>query len=179
MNRPLSILAFASLVACGNSGTSSGSTGVTPDSSTPDDGSTFARFPVGTYGPCSLSDTPNTLGGGGATITLSETDGVLVAKFSGTATGSLDFDQTSSTSATVHPAGQSMVGGWTECGGGADEAGAIADPVPGTARLVLTGATLTYDASTLFLTMVGNVDVRDGSDCSGGALSAAMTCPKE
>jgi hypothetical protein len=102
-----------------------------------------------------------------------------VAKFSGRVAGSLHFEQTSSTSATIHPAGQSIVGGWTECGGGADEAGAIADPVPGTAPLVLTGATLTYNASKLFLTMVGKVDVRDGSDCSGGTLSAAMTCPKE
>jgi hypothetical protein len=117
--------------------------------------------------------------GGDGTIILSESDGVLVAKLSGTPTGSLDFEKTSDTSATIHPAGQSIVGGWTECGGGADEAGAIADPVPGTAPLVLTGATLTYNASTLFLTMVGNVDVRKDSDCSGGTLSASVTCPKE
>jgi hypothetical protein len=177
MNRSLSMLAIATLVACGGSITSNGSTKTTLDSSTPDNASTIAGFPVGTYGPCSTFDTPNTLGGSGGTITLSESDDVLVATFSGTPAGSLDFEETSSTSATIRPAGQSIIGGWTECGGIVDQAGGIADPAPGTAPLILTGATLTYNASMLFLSMVGNVDVGDGSDCSGGPLSAFVTCP--
>jgi hypothetical protein len=179
MSRPLSILAVAALVACGGN-TNDGSSNTEPDSGgASDDASTTASFPLGKYGPCALSDSPNTLGGSGGTITLSESDGVLVTKLSGTPTGSLDFEPTSGTSATIHPAGQSIVGSFTECGGGANESGAISDPSPGTATLVLTGATLTYNASTLFLTMVGNVDVKDGSGCFGGPLSATVTCPKE
>jgi hypothetical protein len=179
MKRPLFILAFAALVACGSSGTGSGSSKDTPDGGAPDDASAVTSFPLGTYGPCSVTDSPNTLGVSGGTITLSSADGILVAKLSGSPTGSLDFEETSSTSATIHPVGQSIVGGWTECGGGVSASGGIADPGPGTAPLVLTGATLTYNASTLFLTMVGNVEVADGSDCSGGMLSATVTCPKE
>ena len=50
-------------------------------------------------------------------------------------------------------------------------------PTPGT--LVLSGGALSYDASTLFLTMVGNVDVPDGSVCAGGGLSVAVFCPSQ
>jgi hypothetical protein len=114
-------------------------------------------------------------------LTLSEVGGVLTATFgdvTGGVSGVLDFSVTTDTSANLAASGQPLQGAWAYCGGGVDDAGGIADPVPSEATLNVTTGSLTYDSSTLFLSIVGEV-IPPGPSCSGGQVAAAFTCGKE
>jgi hypothetical protein len=143
------------------------------------------HFPLGTYGTCSI-DAVGPGGwrsgeGNGFTLTLSQIDAELTATYDGGgSSGSLDFTVTTATSANLAPSGQPLPGGWTFCGGGVDEAGAIADPVQAEAVLNITSGALTFNSSTLFLSIVGEIILPDGGvSCSGGQVTAAFTCNKE
>ncbi len=184
-----------SILACGAStgselgsgagGTSGRDSGSHTTSGTREDAGAEESFPLGLYDGCSLEEEPNTLGFFSGTVTLSLTRGVLAATFGGAdgsvtsgLSGSLDFTETTGTSASLAPAGQPLPGPWAECGGGGTPGGGIADPVPCGGTLDVASGMLTYDANTLFLTMVGNVELPDGGDHFAGPLTATVTCTR-
>jgi hypothetical protein len=184
------ILPTMGLLACGGSTATEighGSGGGSGQGSSDSDsgvvgggGATDAGFPVGTYGNCTLSDEPNTVGGGLGGVSLSRQNGTLVVRFGdGGAPGSLEFSQTSPSSASLSTSSQKWVGPWTWCGGGVSPSGGIADPVPAVGTLDVESGMATYNGSTLFVTIAGTVEPADGGGCSTGPLSAAITCTKD
>ena len=165
--------------ASGSGGTSNGGTGSGTDGGT-------SAIPLGLY-ECASSESGAFINIGGLTGTmlLNGSGTELTATYAvGDATPevSFTFAVTSETSATLAPAGQPFLGAWVSCGGGVASNGGIADPVPGTATLNVTGGELTYNASTLFMTVVGHSlsDIQSGCLAPSGSLTIteSFSCTK-
>jgi hypothetical protein len=182
------LVAVTLCAACGGrltSGSASdeGDAGRPTGRSGTDGSSVSSSFPLGVYGDCSYQDSGQGtfgIGGGstmGATLTLTQAAAELTATYS-TFHESLAFAPTTGTSAALVAPGQSLPGGWSECGGGVTDAGFPISPTAGTSTLNLTSGALTYDAKTVFLSLEGTV-VDAGPDCtSGQTVSVSISCSK-
>lgn len=144
-------------------------------------------FPLGAYDNCFLGTFLDTPGGGGVatnggTVTLAQAGSVLTATYhasnGGVLGASLEFTQTSGTSATLLP-GQEVDGIELSC--------APKDFAPSVTQLA-SGA-LTYNAGTLFLSVVGTAGPVGSEDAGaddaaaycwnpGGQAALAITCGK-
>ena len=133
---------------------------------------------LGVYGDCSYGNLGFAAGKGG-TLTLTETSAGLTAAYTAT-TGtsfSLDFAQTSNTSATLAPPNQTMPWEalcWT--GPAITDSGLPIDPGPTALTLRVTSGALTYDAETVFLSVVG---VAETDAMCEGRSNGSLTCSKE
>lgn len=175
-------LAAALLLATGCGGrttsraTGGAGTSATVDASAPD----WADEELGVYGSCAYSDFGMVSGGGGV-ITLTRTSsGELQAAFADDAgvpgALSLTFRPTSGTSAALDPAGQSVPWeGFCWSGPIATDAGLPIDPAPTSFPLFLTAGALSYDADTLYLSLVGTPDVDAECEVNTGG---SITCTR-
>jgi hypothetical protein len=150
------------------------------------DSAVVSAIPLGVY-TCLEDESGGFLNvdGGSGTITLTQTGTRLTATYaegSAAPTVSFTFAATSASSATLDPPGQPFSGSWVACGGGQTSGGGIADPAPGTATLSVTGGQLTYDATTLFMSIVGHslTDIESGCQAASGSttITATFTCKK-
>jgi hypothetical protein len=155
---------------CSSAGNSAGNSG----SSTGGGGS----LPLGVYADCSITQTSGggsgSISGAGGTLTLTQAGSVLTATYTDSASGSLEFVGTTDTSASLRAPGQTFNGLQAECGGGGL-------PVPVAAGLSVSAGELTYDASTLFMSVVGTFLTPDaGVSCQiqPGSVTVTITCSK-
>ncbi|HEY6459847.1 MAG TPA: hypothetical protein VIY73_06835 [Polyangiaceae bacterium] len=171
--------AFPLAAACGGKTTApgAGASGATAgnDASAPG----WADEELGVYGSCAFSDFGMVSGSGGEMTLTRLVSGEIQAVFAsdaGTpAVFTLAFHPTSGTSATLEPAGQPMPWeGFCWSGTIATDAGLPIDPAPTDFTLDLTSGALTYDADTLYLSVVGTPDI--DAECevnAGGSITCA------
>jgi hypothetical protein len=139
-----------------------------------------SSFPVGLYGQC-VSSSSSGLDGANGTIDIALSGSQVTLTFPGDAapSGALTFVLTTSTSGTLAPPGQSLVGYWSWCGAGITDTGIPIDPTPRRGELDVTSGAVTVDGSTVFVSIVGEAEPID-EDCSGGQrVTATFTCTKE
>jgi hypothetical protein len=139
---------------------------------------------LGVYGDCSYAQFGVASGSGGALTLSQQPSGTLVVAYAlpydaGPAF-SLDFTATSSTSATLDPTGQPIP--WEAfCFAGnvmPNDSGFPPDPVPMQLTLRLTSGALTYDAQTVYLSVVVDPSVDADIECEGNT-AGSITCSKE
>jgi hypothetical protein len=160
-------------------GTQSSDASLIDGGGTKGDGTGGPIFPIGVYDHCDVTTMAITLpqpggGGGGfaqddATITLTQTGSVITATDQPTgprgilAGGfALDFVATTSASAILAPSDQPFV--------------QFSGVVSNCDVTALSAGSLTYDASSLYLSIVGQVTNDAGAGC---AVSATFVCSKE
>jgi hypothetical protein len=161
-----------------------GGTGI-PDASPSDDDGGPARptFPLGVYDECTVTTIVSepitgSLSGGGdyardaATLTLTQAGSVITVTEAATAPDgaptlpiadgfALEFVATTNTSASLTPAGQSFP--------------QFAEVVQGCYVTALTSGALTFDANTLYLSIVGQVT----NDAGGCQVTGTFVCNRE
>ncbi len=133
---------------------------------------------LGVYGDCSFGNLGFASGSGG-TLTLTENaSGALTVTYAATQTSfSLEFTPTSDTSAVLAPTNQSMP--WEAlCWTGAEvtDSGVPIDPGATALTLRVTSGALTYDAETVFLSVVGTPET--DATCEGKS-TGSLTCSRE
>jgi hypothetical protein len=133
---------------------------------------------LGVYGDCSFGNLGFASGTGG-TLTLTKSQsGVLTMTYANPqASFSLDFAPTSDTSATLAPPNQPMP--WSAlCWSGTvvTDSGLPIDPSSTSLTLMVTSGALTYDAETVFLSVVGTPET--DATCEGKS-TGSLTCSRE
>ncbi len=137
---------------------------------------------LGVYADCSYSDFGFVTGTGGALTLTQSSSGALTASYGSPDAGAresftLTFSPTTGTSAALDPADQPIP--WEAlCWAGtiATDSGLPVDPAPTPITLVVASAALTYDADTVYLSVVGTSDV--DATCEG-RLAGSITCSRE
>jgi len=179
------------VAACGGrvrgtaAGGSSSGEGDHPDAGSGGDAGGGWSDVLGVYGDCSFAQFGVGSGSGG-TLTLSrDPSGTLVVTYAlpydaGPAF-SLDFAATSSTSATLDPTGQPIP--WEAfCFGSnvmpSDSGLPPPDPVPTQLTLGLASGALTYDARTVYLSVVVDPAFDADVECEGNT-AGSITCSKQ
>ena len=161
---------------------SSSEAGTGSDAAPPDAMAPGWSQQLGVYRDCSYSDVGVATGMGG-TITLTQSSaGKLTLTYGDAEAGarvtfSLSFDPTTGTSATLDPPNQSIP--WELfCWSGPPitDSGLPIDPAPTSVMLRLTAAALTYDAETVYLSVVGRPET--DATCEGRA-AGTITCSRE
>ncbi|HEY1691108.1 MAG TPA: hypothetical protein VGG39_03050 [Polyangiaceae bacterium] len=138
---------------------------------------------LGTYGSCTFSDFGFASGAGGEVTLTRTSSGALQVVFgedAGQPAGfSLTFLPTSGTSAALDPAGQPIPWeGFCWSGPAVTEGGLPIDPAPTSVTLSLTSGALSYDAETLYLSVVGTPEVDAACEVhAAGSITCARTGP--
>ncbi len=178
VSTPALIVATCCATACG------GHVRTDPDvqerASAMDAGTSELGFFFGAYDNCfvnssRVSPPSATSSGKSGNATLVQRGSVLAFSYRGGASvgyATLDFTRTSDTSATLSPKAQSLAGVQLWCAGSLR---------PTLGHLMVTSGALTYNAGSVFLSVVGTVgDVETGDRCSAAEqFATSITCHRE
>jgi hypothetical protein len=165
-------------------GGSSAGAGDHPDAGTAGDSGGGWSDVLGVYGACSYAQFGVASGSGGALTLSGGSSGTLVVTYASAYDAgpafSLDFTATSSTSATLEPTGQPIP--WEAFCFAANvmpnDSGFPPDPVPTELTLRLASGALTYDAQTIYLSVVVDPSFDAAVECEGNT-AGTITCSKE